>query len=126
MLRRFKDGRNLDKYSSILTALASIGPNQRTKYDDLRLALQTLLVPESMPAKHEITSALVNMSKIARSKIEGEPPLEWVEAEEELIITDPFLLFYMKWAREHDAPGANLAGSGEELSGVKEYQEKLI
>lgn len=61
-----------------------------------------------MPAKHEITAALVNMTKIARDKIEGEPPLEWVASENSLVITDPFLLFYMKWATHHDAPGSQL------------------
>ncbi|MDF2494573.1 hypothetical protein [Sphingomonas sp.] len=107
MLREFKDGRSQDKYSAILTALAALGPQQRTEYEDLRVALQGLLKPGSMPAKHEITSALSNMSKVAREKIEGEPPLEWVESEDALIITDPFLLFYMKWATDHLAPGAS-------------------
>jgi hypothetical protein len=105
MLRDFKDGRAQDKYSAILTALASLGPKARTNYEDLRVALQSLLQSGSMPAKHEITAALVNMSKIAREKIEGEPPLEWVDSEDALVITDPFLLFYMKWAVEHKAPG---------------------
>lgn len=103
MLRIFKDGRRQDKYSAILTALAAIGPQQRTKYEDLRISLQNLLEPASMPAKHEVTSALKNMSSIAKSKIEGEPPLEWVEGQDEIVITDPFLLFYMKWAAEEKA-----------------------
>lgn len=108
MLRDFRDGRAQDKYSAILTALASLGPSPRTRYEDLRGALQSLLQSGSMPAKHEVTAALINMSKIAREKIEGEPPLEWVEAEDALVITDPFLLFYMKWATENEAPGDRL------------------
>jgi hypothetical protein len=100
MLREFKDGRAQDKYSAILTALSTLGPQPRTNYEDLRVALQNLLQISAMPAKHEVTSALVNMSKIAREEIDGEPPLEWVESENALIITDPFLLFYMKWASE--------------------------
>ena len=107
-LRNFKDGSAQDKYQAILTAIASLGPKPRTSYDELRSALQTLLVPGSMPAKHEITSALVNMSKIAKDKIEGEPPIEWVASENSLVITDPFLLFYMKWATHHEAPGSQL------------------
>lgn len=105
-LRNFKDGTAQDKYSAILTAVASVGPKTRASYDEIRSALQSLLVTASMPAKHEITSALVNMSKIAREKIEGEPPIEWVTAEDSLVITDPFLLFYMKWASHHEAPGS--------------------
>jgi hypothetical protein len=104
--RMFKDGTSQDKYSAILTAIAALGPKARTSYDELRGALQNLLVSSSMPAKHEITSALVNMSKIAREKIEGEPPLEWVGRDDALVITDPFLLFYMKWAAHHRAPGS--------------------
>jgi hypothetical protein len=104
--RAFKDGSSADKYSAILTAIASLGPKPRTSYDELRGALQSLLTSSSLPAKHEITSALVNMSKIAKDKIEGEPPLEWVANEDALVITDPFLLFYMKWAAHHEAPGS--------------------
>lgn len=103
--RQFKDGTSQDKYSAILTAVAKIGPKNRTSYDEIRSALQAMIAPSSMPAKHEITSALVNMSKIAREKIEGEPPIEWVSSEDSLVITDPFLLFYMKWATHHEAPG---------------------
>ncbi len=106
MLRDFKDGRAQDKYSAILTALATLGPQPKTSYEDLRVALQNLLQSTSMPAKHEVTAALTNMSKIARNEIEGEPPLEWVESEDVLVITDPFLLFYMKWAKnENNIPG---------------------
>lgn len=108
MLREFKDGRYQDKYSAILTALASLGPQPRTSYEDLRVALQNLLQATAMPAKHEVTAALVNMSKIAREKIDGEPPLEWVDSENALIITDPFLLFYMKWAADARVDGEKL------------------
>lgn len=106
--RELRDGTSQDKYSAILTAVASVGPKTRTSYNEIRDALQNLLLPSSMPAKHEITSALVNMSKIAKDKIEGEPPIEWVGGEDSLVITDPFLLFYMKWAAHHEAPGSQL------------------
>lgn len=29
-------------------------------------------------------------------------------SDDKLVITDPFLLFYMKWAENHDAPGVQL------------------
>ncbi len=105
LLRDFKDGRKQDKYSAILTALSTLGPRPVTPYEDLRTALQGLLTSSSMPAKHEVTAALTNMSKIARQKIEGEPPLEWVDGDDTLVITDPFLLFYMKWASESKDAG---------------------
>lgn len=105
-LRQFRDGSSHDKYAAILKAISAVGPKSRTSYDEIRTALQSLLIPTSMPAKHEITSALINMSKIAREKIDGEPPIEWVTGDDVLVITDPFLLFYMKWAENHEAPGS--------------------
>jgi len=35
------------------------------------------------------------MSGIATDEIEGEPVVEWVD--DHLYITDPFLMFYMRW-----------------------------
>lgn len=106
--RAFKDGTAHDKYSAIMEAIAANGPKPRTSYDEIRTALRSLLVEASMPAKHEITAALAHMSKIAKEKIIGEPPLEWVGAEDALVITDPFLMFYMKWATNQSAPGSHL------------------
>lgn len=51
-----------------------------------------------MPQKNEITSALSHMTTIAKTDIKGEPALEWVKETNEIVITDPFLIFYMKHA----------------------------
>lgn len=109
-VRSFKDGSAHDKYSAIMEAVAAVGPKPRTSYDEIRSSLRNLLVESSMPAKHEVTAALAHMSRIAREKIQGEPPLEWVGSEDALVITDPFLLFYMKWATNQAAPGSHLPG----------------
>lgn len=97
--RNLKNGQSEDIYSVIMSAIASLGPKAKTKYDEIRSAMKDMLADgEQMPQKNEITSALSHMTKIAKEKIQGEPPLEWVKGEDVLVITDPFLLFYMKWA----------------------------
>lgn len=105
--RKFKDGTSADIYEALMIAIGKLGPKPRTQYDELRSELRDLLEDGQMPQKHEITAALSHMSKIARDKIEGEPPLEFVREEDALVITDPFLLFYMKWQKEKSAPGSS-------------------
>ena len=104
--RRLKDGSTADIYEALMIALGALGPKPRTHYDELRGALRELLDEGQLPQKHEITSALAHMSKIAHENIDGEPPLEFVRSEDALVITDPFLLFYMKWQKEKISPGA--------------------
>ncbi|MFN3557791.1 MAG: hypothetical protein ACK4UQ_00795 [Brevundimonas sp.] len=106
--RNLKSGTTADIYSVIMSAIASLGPKPKTKYDEIRSAMKDILADsEQMPQKNEITSALSHMTKIAKEKIQGEPPLEWVRGDDVLVITDPFLLFYMKWAiNEARAPAA--------------------
>jgi hypothetical protein len=104
--RQLKEGGTADIYEAILIALARLGPRARTQYDELRSALRELIEEGQVPQKHEVTAALSQMSKIAREQIVGEPPLEFVKDEDALVITDPFLLFYMKWQRNKVAPGS--------------------
>ncbi len=104
--RKLKDGSTADIYEALMIALGQLGPKARTQYDELRASLRDLLDEGQLPQKHEVTAALSHMSKIAREKIEGEPPLEFVRAEDALVITDPFLLFYMKWQHEKVSPGS--------------------
>ena len=56
-----------------------------------------ILVESDMPQKHEISSALGHMSGIAKDEIKGEPVLEW--SDDFLYLTDPFLMFYMRWSQ---------------------------
>lgn len=105
-LRKLKSGSTADIYEALMIALGSLGPKARTQYDELRASLRDLLDEGQLPQKNEITAALSHMSKIAREKIEGEPPLEFVREEDALVITDPFLLFYMKWQKQKVSPGS--------------------
>lgn len=97
--RSLADGTEEDIYSTIMMAIAASGPKAKTSYDDIRASVKEVLADGAkMPQKNEITSALNHMSNIAKKDIKGEPPLEWVRDDDDLIITDPFLLFYMKYA----------------------------
>ena len=57
-----------------------------------------------MPQKNEVTAACAHMTKIAKT-MGGEPTLEWVKDEDTLIITDPFLMFFMRWGDLSYQPG---------------------
>ena len=86
-------------YSLIMMALAKTGPKAKTSYDSLRTEVRALIhVDGKMPQKNEITSALSHMTSIAKTDIKGEPALEWVKETNEVVITDPFLIFYMRHA----------------------------
>lgn len=97
--RLLQEGEKEDIYAVLMRAIADSGPKAVTLYDEIRTSLRKVLhKEENLPQKNEVTSALSHMSEIARRDIEGEPPLEWVKDDNELVITDPFLLFYMKYA----------------------------
>jgi len=95
--RLLNDDSEKDIYSVIMMALANAGPKQVTSYDELRSEMRSLIHQNGkMPQKNEITSALSHMTAIARKDIEGEPAIEWVKSNNEVVVTDPFLIFYMK------------------------------
>lgn len=104
--RKLKNGNTADIYEVLMLSLGALGPKPRTQYDELRGAMRDLMEEGQLPQKNEITAALSHMSKIAREKIEGEPPLEFVRSEDALVIIDPFLLFYMKWQKDKISPGS--------------------
>lgn len=86
----------VDIYSALLRAIAQTGPEAVLPYDDIRDAMRQTVEDKSMPQKQQITNSLSYMSREARSKIKGEPPLEW--RDETLYLTDPSLMFYLRWA----------------------------
>lgn len=99
--RKYKNGSEGDVYSAILLAIGKTGPKLETTYDQIRSALRDILAEGTIPQKHEVVKALSQMTRIAKKEIEGEPILEWVQSDGKLYITDPFLLFFMKWSSQH-------------------------
>lgn len=97
--RQLVNGTEEDIYSLIMMSLANTGPKAKTSYDELRTEIRSLIHADGkMPQKNEITSALSHMTTIAKTDIKGEPALEWIKETNELVITDPFLIFYMRHA----------------------------
>ncbi len=95
--RRLRDGSgSLDIYQAILVAVGNTGPKPKLHYDKIREALQKLLRDYDVPQKHEVSNALGQMESIARKKLKGEPVLEW--SDDFLYLTNPFLMFYMRWS----------------------------
>jgi len=98
-VRQMRDGQGEDIYAAIMKSIARTGPKPLITYDEIRASLKDLMGDsKALPQKNEITSALNHMTAIAKKEIKGEPPLEWIKDKDELVITDPFLLFYMKHA----------------------------
>lgn len=88
---------NLDIYQCVLKAIANSGPKEKLHYNEIRDELRKIIVDTDIPQKHEVSSALGQMSSIAKEKIEGEPVLEW--SDDYVYLTDPFLMFYMRWSQ---------------------------
>jgi hypothetical protein len=87
----------LDIYEAVLRAVSLTGPKEKLHYNDIRDQLLVVLDKDMVPQKHEVSAALGHMSGIARDEIDGEPVIEW--SDDYLYVTDPFLMFYMRWAQ---------------------------
>lgn len=99
--RRLRDGSgSLDIYQAVLVVVGNTGPKSKLHYDEIRVALQRLLKEVDIPQKHEVSNALRQMENIAKTKVKGEPVLEWTD--DILYLTNPFLMFYMRWLDTDD------------------------
>jgi hypothetical protein len=96
--RKLRLGGQIDLYEAVLASIARLGPKSTTSFEEIRSSLRELL-GDDKPAlsRAELTNCLSNMSEMAK-KMEGEPPLEWIPADQRLEIIDPFLLFCLKWS----------------------------
>jgi hypothetical protein len=94
--RKRTDGYITDIYGAVLGAIAYTGPESRITYEQLRAALRHVLEGE-LPARHEITRVLDEMSKIAREQIPGEPVVDYDQEMSILHVTDPFFSYFLKW-----------------------------
>jgi len=100
ILRRMKDGSQVDIYKVILRALSHLKPGMETvPYDQLRAAIRDVLA-DNIPQAHEVSRVLEKMSKIAYSDEASTPVLDWEKEEQVLHVTDPFFAFYLKWGTQ--------------------------
>lgn len=96
--RPLKGGGHVDTYQAILLAVSELSAKSITTYDEIRSVLREILEEGGLPQKNEITSACGHMSSIARNDMENVEPIEWHN--DSLVISDPFLLFFMKWQKD--------------------------
>ena len=99
--RTLMSGETVDIYTVILLGIATTGPLVQLRYEELRQAFRKIL-SDDPPQRHEVTSVLEQMSKIAREEIEGEPVLDWDKEYSTLHISDPFFAFYLRWCTKRD------------------------
>lgn len=96
MVRQLNDGRDVDIYVAVLAAIAHTGPALSIGYEQLRTSLREVMASE-LPQRHEVTRVLEQMTLIARTKVEGEPVLDYDETYSTLHISDPYFAFYLRW-----------------------------
>jgi hypothetical protein len=95
--RVLKNGKTVDIYGLILSALAHIKPGLISiEYEELRQAIREV-ISSQLPQIHEIARVLKTMSRIAATDESSAPVIDFDDAEKKLHITDPFFSFYLKW-----------------------------
>lgn len=78
----------------LLSAVAQGGPKPLTGYDEIRENIASL-VRSAAPSPElvgELCSAMAGVLSPGNAS-----PLEWLPGTQELALTDPFLMFYMRW-----------------------------
>ncbi len=96
ILRKLKNGKEVDIYKLVLHALAHMHPGLvAIEYEELRVAIREISF--DTPQLHEIARVLRNMANIATSDESSIPVIDFEEEEKVLYITDPFFAFFLRW-----------------------------
>ena len=93
----FHDGTQGDVYRCVLKAIASDPPRLSLKYSELMERAAAICTSEA-PVGSSVTSACVQMAKLAKEKFPLERVIDWDEEKQTLDIPDPYLLFYLRWS----------------------------
>lgn len=78
----------------LLAAVAQLGPKPLTEYADIRDSFASLsrANPPSPDQMRDLFAAMALSVSQSRAT-----PLEWIHSRHELALSDPFLMFYMRW-----------------------------
>jgi hypothetical protein len=94
-LLRLRDQTQVNLNNAVLGAIARIGPKPTTSLEDIRTSLE-LLTEGTTVDREQVVSVLSTMTRaIAKGNA---APFEWEANRGVLNITDPFLMFYLRWA----------------------------
>lgn len=87
-----------DTYELILDAIAMDPPLLRFDVDELRARMK-LLCKDDFPKSGQVISSCAQIQEIVEERFSAAPAIEWDSEKEVLDITDPYLLFYLRWGR---------------------------
>ncbi|WP_312144176.1 hypothetical protein [Brevundimonas sp.] len=94
--RPLQNGKSVDIYQAILLAVAATGPKEKISYNEIRTSLNEIL-SDKVPQKLEVSNALKNLATKDEQDNRGNRAIDWDEDKLELVITDPFFRFYLRW-----------------------------
>lgn len=89
-------GSDADIYEAILLAVAMTGPKEKLTYDNIRSSLNSVLA-DKIPQKIEVSNALNHLTAIDKDENRGQRAIDWDPQSLNLVITDPFFRFYLRW-----------------------------
>jgi hypothetical protein len=94
-----RDGREGDVYSTLLRAVAMDPPMLTFEYTELNKRLEELCKPDQHPDGASVVRTCIALGQIAQAFAEPTgPSLEWDERDQVLAVSDPYLLFYLRWS----------------------------
>jgi hypothetical protein len=94
-----RDGRDGDVYMTVLRAIAMDPPRLMLEYADLGKRLEELCKPNEHPDGASIVRTCIALGQIAQAFAEPTgPSIEWDERDQVLALSDPYLLFYLRWS----------------------------
>jgi hypothetical protein len=94
-----RDGKQGDIYLTILRAAAMDPPRLTLEYGELGKRLEELCKPNESPDGASIVRTCMALGQIAGSFAEATgPSLEWDDRDQVLVVTDPYLMFYLRWS----------------------------
>ena len=100
---KFANGRTGDVYRSILNSIASDPPMLSFSYDELLSRVGKICDGEH-PSGGSIHGSCEHMVKLAQQRFPNERQIDWNKEREVLDITEPYLLFYLRWSQRLSQP----------------------
>lgn len=92
------DGRTGDVYLTVMRAVAADPPRLAIDYVELTQRLETLC-KGAHPDGASVVRACATLGQIAHGfAAPSGPSLEWDEQAQTLVLSDPYLLFYLRWS----------------------------
>jgi hypothetical protein len=92
------DGRQGDVYLTVMRAIAMDPPKLAIEKDELNKRLDELCKGKS-PDGASVVRTCMTLGQIAQGfAAPTGPSLEWDDQEHVLVLTDPYLLFYLRWS----------------------------